>query len=440
MRKREKAADFRYETGPSRIPWAAVGESIDPTDIMSVVQFLIPQGEAKAQAYRSQLSRVKREIDKLWKTGGPATKLSLGKKVQELEGEARKFLKCKHALFLTNATAGFEIAYRFAGVGPGDEVIIPAITFVATMAYPLAIGAKVVIADVDPATVNMDPKDVAKKITKRTKVIFPVHIGGYPVDMAPIMKLAREYDITVIEDAAHAYGGSYRNRMLGTIGHFGSFSFHEVKNINSLGEGGILVTNTAYGKDFAKCRFLGVDPSRQIPNWLYDVVAIKGKGGYFAAPNHSSTEIQAVGLLSQMKRLPRVIAERRKVAEYLNERFKKVKGIITPPLGSKTTRPTYHLYLLQIDPDLVGGNIQDLKAKLNEKGIVQIPHFAPLYKFSVMRQLGYDTAAIQRSCPQTEEVFNNRFTHLPLYKFTKSQIKLMADSVIEAVEELKAGA
>lgn len=434
---REKATDFRYATGPSRIPWTAVGETVKTDDILELVRFLIPPKDDRKKDYERQLKKVDRELSGLWRLGGPVGKLTLGGKVAELERATCKLLRCKHALFLTNATAGFEIGYKFAGLRPGDEVIAPAITFIATIVYPLALGAKVVLADLDPRTINMDPKDVARKITKRTKVIIPVHIGGYPVDLDPIMRLAQKHNITVIEDAAHAFGGVYKGRMAGTIGHFGAFSFHEVKNVTSLGEGGILVTNGDYGKDLGKARFVGLDLSQQIPNWLYDVVAIKGKGGFFAAGNHSATEIQAVGLLSQLKRLKSIIAARKKAADYLTRRFKGVRGLVPPMPDTKDTRSTHHLYLLQVDPDKAGGDIQDLKKKLAARGVTQIPHFAPLYKFQVMRQLGYDTPAMQASCPNAEEVFTRRFTHLPLYDFTEKQIKLLADLVIDAVAEMR---
>jgi dTDP-4-amino-4,6-dideoxygalactose transaminase len=297
----------------------------------------------------------------------------------------------------------------------------------------------VVLADIDPRTINMDPKDVERKITPRTKVIIPVHIGGYPVDMAPIMRLARRHNITVIEDAAHGFGGTYRGKALGTIGHFGTFSFHEVKNINSLGEGGVLVTNTAFGKDLPQARFVGLDTSRQIPNWLYDVRALKSKSGYIAAGNHSATEIQAVALSSQLRRLKKIIARRRRAAAYLNRRFRKVEGIIPQLMDDEKVKSTYHLYLLQIDPEIVGGDIQVLRKKLAVRGVVEIPHFAPLYKFSIMRQLGYDTDALARTCPVAEEAFDHRFTHLPLYDFVPEQLKYMADAVIESVAEIKRG-
>ena len=439
--KREKnvAADFRYDTGEAKVPWPAVGETIQESEMVEIIRFLCQPPKDKIRKYEAQFERATQELRKLLAVSQPARKLSLGRHVGELEEQTARFLRVKYTVFLTNATAGFEIGYRYAGLQPGDEVIAPAITFIATIAYPLSIGAKVVLADVDPRTINMDPNDVERKITSRTKVIIPVHIGGYPVDMAPIMRLARKRKITVIEDAAHAFGGEYCGKKIGTIGHFGSFSFHEVKNVNSLGEGGILATNLPFGRDFAKARFVGLDPTRKIPNWLYDVTALKGKAGFLAAGNHSSTEIQAICLSSQLKRLKTIIAERRKAAAYLNRRFRSIDGIIPQLMDDDKVKSTYHLYLLQIDPEKVGGDIQLLKKKLSDRSVVQIPHFAPLYKFSIMRQLGYDTVAIARACPVAEEAFNHRFTHLPLYDFTDEQLAYLADMVIESVKEIKMG-
>lgn len=439
MAKKKTAADFRYESGPTRVPWAAVGEPVQLAEAQKLIEFLLPPSHGNSAPHRRLLNKVRADLRALAKVSGRASKLSLGSNVRELENEAAKLLKAKHACFVTNATAGFEIGYRYANLGPGDEVIAPAITFIATIAYPLAVGAKVVIADVDPRTVNMDPADVARKITRRTKVIIPVHMGGYPVDMAPIMKLARKRGIVVIEDAAHAFGGKYRGKMLGTVGHFGSFSFHEVKNVTSFGEGGIVVTNLAAGKRFAQMRFLGLDLSKKIKNWLYDVVAVQGKRGPFACNNSSSTEIQALVLREQMRRLKRIIAKRRDAARYLNARLNRVPGILTPRLASPGISPTYHLYLLQVDHELLGADVQVLKKKLTDRGVTNIPHFAPLYRFSVMRQLGYDTQAIQASCPAAERVFNHQFTHLPLYDFTRDQLEYMADAVIESVQEMRAG-
>jgi len=435
--EKKAKSDFRYDTGEAKVPWAAVGENLNTDDISEMIKFLIPAGE-DSTAYSAQFMKVKQQLDELAKHGNYSTKLSLGNKVKELEAEVAQFLDVKYTCFVTNATAGFEIGCKFSGLKPGDEVIAPAITFLSTINYPLTINAKVVIADVDPITLNIDPKDIEKKITRKTKVIIPVHIGGYPCDMDAIMQLAKENDIMVVEDAAHAFGGSYKGKAIGTVGDFGSYSFHEVKNINSLGEGGIVVTNSDYGEEFFKSRFGGFDIANPIDKWLYDVVALKGKGGHYtAAGNHSSTEIQAVALLNQLKRLPEIIEIRRKNAEYMSRRFKDVEEIIPCQLDTEDIKGTYHLYLFQLDPDKVNGDIQDFKKKMTEKGIVQIPHFAPLYRFSFLKQLGYDTKAMQMSCPNAERAFLHKFTHLPLYPLTNEQLEYMADTVVECVKDMK---
>ena len=431
----KKKSDFRYATGDAAVPWAAIGEHVWREDLMNIVRLLVKPGSDQA-TFDAALAGVEEAVGALCQAGQPVSKLSLGDTVKALEEEVADFLGCKYASFLTNATAGFQIAHQFADLGPGDEVIMPAITFIATGIYPPLVGAKIVFADVDPRTINMDPADVARKVTDKTKVIMPVHIGGYPVDMDPIMDIAEANDITVIEDAAHAFGGQYKGRMTGTIGHFGAFSFHEVKNINALGEGGIICTNTDFGEYFNQARFCGVDMSRQIENWLYDVLALPTKGGPQVPGNHSSTEIQAACLLGQMDRLEEVIRVRRERAEYLGERFASVPGLVPAPLDDENVKSTYHLYLLQVEPDALGGDIVEFKQRLADKGVTNIPHFAPLYHFTLYSQLGYDCDAIAASCPNAEDAFWNRFTHLPLYPLADEQVETMADLIIETAGEM----
>jgi len=366
--------------------------------------------------------------------------LTTGAQVEAAEEACNEYLGTTTSTFVTNATSGFEIAYKYAGLKEGDEVIVPAITFVATMAYPLAVGAKLVFADVDPITINMDPADVARKITPKTKMIVPVHIGGYPVDMDPIMELAKKHDIIVLEDAAHAFGAMYKGKKIGTIGDFAAFSFHEVKNITSFGEGGIATTNIPnYGDHMKRARFLGLDFSAPIKNWLYNITPIPGKEKPFVAANYSPTEIQGLGLKLQVARNEEIIETRRKAAAYLNSRFEGVEGIIAQDLGNEDIKPTFHLYLLQIDPEKVGGDVQVLKKKLEDKGVTNIPHFGPLYRFKVVSDMGYDADEIAKTCPVCEEVFYRRFTHLPLYGLSDEQLEYMADAVLEAVQEMKEG-
>ena len=258
--------------------------------------------------------------------------------------------------------------------------------------------------------------------------------------MDPIMALAKQHDIVVLEDAAHAFGGEYKHRKLGTIGDFGSFSFHEVKNITSFGEGGILCSNvTEFLPEMRRARFLGTDFSKHIPNWLYDVTAIRGKNGPFVATNFSTTEIQGLGLQLQIARIDQIIEARRRASEYLTKRLSACDALIPQDLGNDEIKPTFHLYQLQIIPEKAGGDIQLFKKKMDAKGVTQIPHFGPLYKFEILREYGYDEKAIAESCPVCEEVFNHRFTHFPIYGLTPEQLDYMADAILESVDEMQRG-
>ena len=433
-------SDFRYDTGDTRVPWDAVGERFSAEDTIELVRFLLRPDSAQESEYHRAFADVEDAIRTLGASSVRAPKLTMGDRVSEAEAGLREFFGVKHACLLANWTGGMEIAYKLSGLQPGHEVIVPSITFIASVAYPLSRGAKVVFADIDPRTVNLDPADVIRKITPRTRVIMPVHMGGCPVDMDPIMDAAREHDIYVIEDAAHGQGAKYKGRYLGAIGHFGGFSLHEVKNINSLGEGGILLSDLDLGEQFARARFLGLDFSCRIENWLYDITPLRDRFERVQVPgNHSVTEIQAVALMLQMARLEPIIARRRCVAQYLNSRLQTEAGIITPIEDTDDTYSTHHLYLLQIEPEIVGGDIQLLKQKLKDRGVTEIQHFGPLYKFQLLKALGYDETAIARTCPVTEEAFNRRYTHLPLYGLSEEAVEYMADAVIESVREMKQG-
>jgi dTDP-4-amino-4,6-dideoxygalactose transaminase len=161
------------------------------------------------------------------------------------------------------------------------------------------------------------------------------------------------------------------------------------------------------------------------------------KGNWFAAGNHSSTEIQAVLLLSQLRRISHIIAARKTAFDYLNKRFSEEEAIYLPLNDTAETKSTHHLYLLRINPEKAGGNIQDLKKLLTNRGITQIPHFGPLYHFDICRKMGYRKEEIAESCPNTEQVFTHEYTHLPLYPLSQDQLEYLADQVLDAVRELK---
>lgn len=437
--EKSSGGDFRYAVGAARVPWHAVGEFYNGMDAAELVKFLLP--EAEDGSYAARLKEAEEAIRKLSEVSGRASKLTLGRKVSEAEELAKSVFGAKYACFVDNWTGGMEIAYKLAGIGPGDEIIMPAVTFIATMAYPLSVGAKIVFADIDPETINLDPADVARKITPRTRMIVPVHLGGYPVDMDPLMELARKHDLIVMEDAAHGMGGVYKGRKLGSIGHFGGFSLHEVKNINALGEGGVLLSSEDWaGPQLPAGRFLGLDFSRKIKDWLYDISPLIDRFGRPQVPlNHSVTEVQALGMILQMRRLDQIIAIRREAAEYMNRILSEEDGILTEKPDTAETRGTHHLYLLRIDPEKTGGDIRKLSAKLAKKGLTNITHFGPMYRFKIMKDLGYDENAIAETCPNTERMFYSAYTHLPLYPLTREQLEYQAQAVVEAVREMKAG-
>ena len=440
MAKEKSGGDFRYAVGDAKVPWHAVGEFYREDDVLEIVKYLLPPGEDEG-AWNEKVAAVADSLRALGAEASVATKLTLGKKVTEAEEICKQYFDSPYACLLSNWTAGMEIGYKLAGLKAGDEVIMPAITFIATMSYPLSIGAKIVFADVDPETINLDPADVARKITPRTKMIVPVHLGGYPVDMDPIMELARKHGIYVMEDAAHGMGGMYRGKRLGAIGDFGGFSLHEVKNITSFGEGGLLLAkNPKCGEQLPRARFLGLDFSRRIKDWLYDISPLETLDGGISVPgNSSATEMTALGLLLQMKRLDKIIAVRRKAAEYMNSVLKDVPGILTEKEDTADTYGTHHLYLLRIDPEKAGGNIQELSKRLAAKGLTNITHFGPMYRFRIMKELGYDENAIAATCPVTERMFYHSYTHLPLYPLTQEQLEYQAQAVADAVREMQQG-
>ena len=215
---------------------------------------------------------------------------------------------------------------------------------------------------------------------------------------------------------------------------------HEVKNITSFGEGGILTTNIeGFGEEMKRARFLGLDFSCPIKDWLYNITPIQGKEAPFVPGNYSTTEIQGLGLTLQVARNEEIIAQRKRAAAYLTNRFAANDAIVAQDIGNDDIKPTFHLYLLQIDPQKAGGDIQVLKKKLEKKGVTQIAHFGPLYRFKIVEQMGYNPDEIAKTCPVCEEVFYKRFTHLPLYGLSDEQLEYMADAVLESVNEMQQG-
>lgn len=167
----------------------------------------------------------------------------LGPEVDSLEAECAAYLGCKHAIAVSSGTDALVLALMALGIGPGDEVLVPSFTFFASAGSVARLGATPVFVDSCPRCFNIDPADAARRITPRTKAIMPVHLFGQAADMDALQALARQHNLSIIEDAAQAFGASYRQHKLGTLGHFGCFSFFPTKNLGALGDAGLLTTN-----------------------------------------------------------------------------------------------------------------------------------------------------------------------------------------------------
>nr|MDO8134547.1 DegT/DnrJ/EryC1/StrS family aminotransferase [Candidatus Njordarchaeum guaymaensis] len=228
-------------------------------------------------------------------------RLSQGQYVDRFEREFASYLGRKHALAAMNGTAALHLAIMSVGVKPGDEVIVPSFTFIATSNCVLYAGAKPVFVDIDPNTYNIDPEKIERLISPRTKAIIPVHYAGQPADMDPILEIAERRGLCVIEDAAEAHGATYKNRKAGAIGELGCFSFYPNKNMTT-GEGGMLATDDdEIAEKVRLLRSHGQD-SR------YHHVTI----GY----NYRMTDMQAALGMVQLRRLDRILRKKREAAEY----------------------------------------------------------------------------------------------------------------------------
>jgi dTDP-4-amino-4,6-dideoxygalactose transaminase len=250
---------------------------------------------------------------------------------------------CQYGICAANGTVTLEIALRAAGVMPGDEVIIPPYTYIATATAPLMVGAIPIFVDIEPDTYNIDPRRIEEAITDRTRAVIPVHFGGQPGDMDAINALAKQHDLVVIEDAAHAHGSSYQGRKCGSLGNLGSFSFQLSKNMTA-GEGGVITTNSAEYADTCESLVWG---GRKLGQPWYR--------HFVLASNARMTEFQGAILLAQLERLQEQREKRTANARLLTGLLNEVEGIeplITLPT---TTAHSYHLYMFRYRPEAFAG-------------------------------------------------------------------------------------
>lgn len=273
--------------------------------------------------------------------------LSQGKKVQEFEENFAKYCGTKYAIATDNGTSALIVALLAAGVGPGDEVITTPFTFIATGNSIVFTGAKPVFVDIDPETYNIDPERIESSITKRTKAIMPVHLYGLMANMEKINKIAKKYNLIVIEDAAQAHGADINGRKAGSWGLAGTFSFYPTKNMTT-GEGGMITTNDL--KLLKKARLLR--------NQGMDKRYYHGMVGY----NFRMTDMEAAIGIEQLKKLEGFTKRRIKNSTYLIKEFSNVKEV-QPPKVPEGFRHVFHQYTVQ------SSNRREIENKLSNGGI-----------------------------------------------------------------------
>ncbi len=291
---------------------------------------------------------------------------SAGRFVTKFEEMFAAFCGTEYALATSNGTTALHLALLALDIGPGDEVLVPALTFIATANAVTYTGATPIFIDSEPDTWNMDPSALEAVITSRTKAIIPVHLYGHPADMDSIMAVARRHGLHVVEDAAEALGARHRGAVVGGLGDLGTFSFYGNKIITT-GEGGMVVTNR--GDLAAKMRQLrdhGMDPDRR---YWHSVL------GY----NYRLTNIQAALGVGQLEKIDGILANKQRIAQLYAAGLGDVPGDTLPPQAPWATN-VYWLYSILIQPERFGRDRDDLIAYLKSRGIDTRPLFPPLHQ------------------------------------------------------------
>lgn len=358
-----------------------------------------------------------KERDAAWAAMQQDT-LTMGPQVAAFQKEFAAMCGVKHAFAVSNCTTAMHVATQAFGIGPGDEVIVTPNTFIATSLVILKEGATPVYADIDPKTFNIDPAEIAKKVTPKTKAIYVVHYGGQMCDMDPIMEIARKHNLYVMEDCAHTPGASYKGRKAGSIGHIGCFSFHSLKNMTTCGEGGMITTNCDEFVDpIEKLRCMNLDHwKNQTDYWIpshFDVVDVNGKWGN----NYRMNEIQAAVGREQVKKLDMLNSKRRELGRRITAGIQGIPGI-SPVYEDPNCEHVYHLYTVCVEEEELGASRDDfMRVLYHEEGVQGILHYQPTYHFSGLKKMGYQ----DHLCPIAEKFFYRRELNIAMHPRLKDQ-------------------
>jgi dTDP-4-amino-4,6-dideoxygalactose transaminase len=344
---------------------------------------------------------------------------SMGPRVEEFERAFAELTGARHAVAVTNGTAALHLALLAAGCGPGDEVVLPSLNFVAAANTIRQVGATPVFCDVaGPHDLNHDPADLERAVGPRTKALLVLHYGGYPCDLGSVLELAAGRGLVVIEDAAHAPGATWRGRGCGTLGQIGCFSFFSNKNL-PVGEGGMVVTDDdAIAEQLRLLRSHGMttltwDRHRGHAS-SYDVVAV----GF----NYRLDEVRAAVGLVELRRLPAENAARARIAALYRERLGGDESLVVPfDDRPDDTTPAYHLAVVVLPEDVSRDAIRE---SMRERGIQTSVHYPPIHRFSA-----YADSDAPRALPQTDAIAERILT-LPLFgHMTDAQVEAVADAL-----------
>lgn len=350
--------------------------------------------------------------------------ISTGPRNAELEQMFKDMWNVKHAVSMNNCTNALHVCCMVCGFGPGDEVICPSLTFAASCNCIRYVGATPVFADiVGPEHINIDPADIERRITPRTKGIIVVHLAGYPARMDEVMAIARKHDLKVIEDACHGPLSEYKGRKLGTIGDCAAFSFFSNKNI-STGEGGMFITNDDEMERKARLiRSHGMSTmSYQRASGHateYDITCL----GY----NFRMDDIRAAIAIEQLKKLPGDLETRSKVRRRYEENLRGIERVTVPFIGCGEFTSNYIFPIVIKDSTKEKRNA--LREYIHARGIQTSVHYPAAHLFSTYREL-------EAVLPQTEYVTNNEVT-LPMYAaLTMEQVDEICEVVSDGIKEI----
>lgn len=346
--------------------------------------------------------------------------LSIGPMLETFEAEFARYTGTRHAVAVSSGTAGLHLGMIAAGIGPGDEVITTAFSFVASSNVILYQGARPIFADIDPETLNIDPNQVEDKILarrregKRVKAILPVHVFGQPCEMDALMDIAERYDVALVEDACEAVGADYKGQRVGTFGRSAVFAFYPNKQMTT-GEGGMIVTDhDEWAYLFRSLRNQGRDGDG---NWLRHV-----RLGY----NYRMDEMSAALGLSQLRRIDALIDKRARVARMYNRSLAGLAGVRVPFIAPQTTRMSWFVYVIRLAPQI---DRDQVMRELSDNGIPARPYFAPIHLQPFYReQFGFREGDL----PVTERIAHSTLA-LP---FHGNLDQADADFLVETLSQL----